>query len=113
MGGFFGVASKNCCVSDLFFGLDYHSHLGPRRGGMAVYGPEGCQRSIHNIENAPFRSKFENELDRFEGNIGVGCISDYEPQPLLISSHLGSFAIVTVGRCNNIQDLKEKCFKYV
>ena len=112
MGGFFGVASKNCCVSDLFFGLDYHSHLGPRRGGMAVYGPEGCQRSIHNIENAPFRSKFENELDRFEGNIGVGCISDYEPQPLLISSHLGSFAIVTVGRCNNIQDLKEKCFKY-
>lgn len=110
MGGFFGVASKKCCVSDLYFGVDYHSHLGPRRGGMAVFGSEGFQRSIHNIENSPFRSKFEKELDRFDGNIGIGCISDYEPQPLLISSHLGSFAIATVGRCNNIQELKQKCF---
>ena len=110
MGGFFGVASKNCCVSDLFFGVDYHSHLGPRRGGMAVYGSEGFQRTIHNIENSPFRSKFEKDLDRFDGNIGIGCISDYEPQPLLIASHLGSFAIATVGRCNNIQELKKYCF---
>ncbi len=112
MGGFFGVASKNCCVSDLFFGVDYHSHLGPRRGGMAVYGEDGYKRTIHNIENSPFRSKFEKDLDYFDGNIGIGCISDYEPQPLLISSHLGSFAIATVGRCNNISELKEKCFTY-
>ena len=110
MGGFFGVASKNDCVSDLFFGVDYHSHLGPRRGGMAVFGKEGFQRTIHNIENSPFRSKFEKDLDRFDGNIGIGCISDYEPQPILIASHLGSFAIATVGRCNNIQELKQFCF---
>ena len=111
MGGFFGVASKKSCVSDLFFGVDYHSHLGPRRGGLAVFNPEGCQRSIHNIENSPFRSKFEKELERFTGNIGIGCISDYEPQPLLFSSHLGSFAIATVGRCTNIKELKQSCFE--
>ena len=111
MGGFFGVASKKSCVSDLFFGVDYHSHLGPRRGGLAVFNPEGCQRSIHNIENSPFRSKFEKELERFTGNIGIGCISDYEPQPLLFSSHLGSFAISTVGRCTNIKELKQSCFE--
>ena len=110
MGGFFGVASKKRCVSDLFFGVDYHSHLGPRRGGLAVYGEFGFQRSIHNIENAPFRSKFENEIDRFDGYLGIGCISDYEPQPLLISSHLGSFAISTVGRVKNIPELKQLCF---
>ena len=110
MGGFFGVASKNDCVSDLFFGVDYHSHLGTRRGGMAVFGSQGFQRTIHNIENSPFRSKFEKDLDRFDGNIGIGCISDYEPQPILIASHLGSFAIATVGRCNNIQELKQFCF---
>ena len=111
MGGFFGVASKNDCVRDLYFGVDYHSHLGPRRGGLAVYGPDGYQRSIHNIENSPFRSKFEHEIDRFHGNLGIGCISDYEPQPLLVNSHLGSFAISTVGRVKNIQDLKQHCFK--
>jgi len=112
MGGFFGVTSKKNCITDLFFGVDYHSHLGPRRGGLAVFGPQGYQRSIHNIENSPFRSKFEKELERFEGNIGIGCISDYEPQPLLINSHLGSFAIATVGRCNNIQELKQNCFQF-
>ncbi len=111
MGGFFGVVSKEKCITDLFFGVDYHSHLGPRRGGLAVYGPEGFERSIHNIENSPFRSKFEKDLVRFTGNIGLGCISDYEPQPLLISSHLGSFAIATVGRCNNIQELKNECLQ--
>lgn len=111
MGGFFGVASKKDCVRDLYFGVDYHSHLGPRRGGLAVYGEEGYQRSIHNIENSPFRSKFEHEIDRFKGNLGIGCISDYEPQPLLVNSHLGSFAITTVGRVKNIQELKQHCFK--
>lgn len=112
MGGFFGVASKQDCVADLYFGVDYHSHLGPRRGGLAVFGPNGFQRSIHNIENAPFRSKFENDIDRFEGNIGIGCISDYEPQPLLVNSHLGSFAITTVGRVKNIPELKQSCFEF-
>lgn len=112
MGGFFGVASKNDCVRDLYFGVDYHSHLGPRRGGLAVYGPEGYHRSIHNIENSPFRSKFEHEIDRFHGNIGIGCISDYEPQPLLVNSHLGSFAITTVGRVKNIPELKQYCFNH-
>lgn len=111
MGGFFGVVSKKDCVADLYFGVDYHSHLGPRRGGLAVFGENGFQRSIHNIENAPFRFKFENDIDRFKGNIGIGCISDYEPQPLLVNSHLGTFAITTVGRVKNIPELKEQCFK--
>ena len=110
MGGFFGVVSKKNCVSDLFFGVDYHSHLGPRRGGLAVYGENGFQRSIHNIENALFRSKFEKEIDRFDGHVGIGCISDYEPQPLLINTNLGSFAIATVGRVKNIPELKQLCF---
>ena len=106
MGGFFGVVSKEKCITDLFFGVDYHSHLGPRRGGLAVYGENGFERSIHNIENSPFRSKFEKELERFDGSIGIGCISDYEPQPLLISSHLGSFAIATVVNAINIATVK-------
>ena len=79
MGGFFGVASKSDCLFDLFFGTDYHSHLGTRRGGMAVYGPNGFDRAIHNIENAPFRTKFEKDMQKMKGNIGIGCISDYEP----------------------------------
>ncbi len=113
MGGFFGVASKKKCVIDLYFGVDYHSHLGTRRGGLAVYDKEyGFQRSIHNIENSPFRTKFEKEIDDFKGNMGIGCISDGEAQPLLGNSHLGSFAITTVGRINNLNELKEKCFKY-
>lgn len=110
MSGFFGVISKSNCVMDLFFGVDYHSHLGTKRGGLAVYGPDGFQRSIHNIENSPFRTKFENDIDEFIGNLGIGCISDSESQPLLINSHLGSFAIVTVGRINNIDELKKECF---
>lgn len=105
MGGFFGVASKNNCVLELFYGVDYHSHLGTRRGGMAVCGEQGFQRAIHNIENSPFRTKFERDVEEMEGNLGIGCISDYEPQPLLIQSHLGSFAITTVGKINNMEQL--------
>ena len=92
MSGFFGVASKGNCITDLFFGTDYHSHLGTRRGGMAVYGEEaGFSRSIHNIENTPFRSKFEKDLDRLEGSFGIGCISDYEGlTSRLISCRCGS-----------------------
>ena len=111
MSGFFGVASKKDCVMHLFFGVDYHSHLGTRRGGLAVYGEEGFQRSIHNIENSPFRTKFEKDVDEIKGNIGIGCISDNEAQPLLVSSHNGSFAITTVGRINNVDEIKEECFK--
>ena len=102
MGGIFGVASKSSCTLDLFFGTDYHSHLGTRRGGLAVYGPNGFNRSIHNIENTPFRTKFDGDLNELEGNMGIGCISDNEPQPLLVQSHLGSFAITTVGKINNM-----------
>ena len=112
MSGFFGVASQNDCVMDLFFGVDYHSHLGTRRGGMAVYGKNSFNRSIHNIENSPFRTKFEKDIDEFEGNIGIGCISDSEAQPLLVNSHLGSFAITTVGRVNNLDELKNNCFEH-
>lgn len=107
MGGFFGVVSGESCTNDLFFGVDYHSHLGTRRGGMAVYGEDGFKRSIHNIEHAPFRTKFEDDLDELEGHIGIGCISDNEPQPLLVKSHLGSYAITTVGIINNIDELAE------
>ena len=107
MGGFFGVVSEESCTNDLFFGVDYHSHLGTRRGGMAVYGDGGFKRSIHNIEHAPFRTKFEDDLDELEGNLGIGCISDNEPQPLLVKSHLGSYAITTVGIINNIDELAE------
>ena len=111
MGGIFGVASKNSCTLDLFFGVDYHSHLGTKRGGMAVYGANGFARSIHNIENSPFRTKFDGDLDELEGTIGIGCISDNEPQPLLIQSHLGSFAITTVGKINNQQALVERAYE--
>ena len=101
MGGIFGVASKSSCILDLFFGIDYHSHLGTRRGGMAVYDKKrGFDRVIHNIENAPFRTKFDGDIGEMEGNLGIGCISDNEPQPLLVRSHLGNFAITTVGKIN-------------
>lgn len=110
MGGFFGVASKNDCVFDLFFGTDYHSHLGTRRGGMAVYGKDGFDRSIHNIENAPFRTKFEKDVNEMKGNLGIGCISDYEPQPLIVRSHHGTYAITTVGKINNVDDIIKKIF---
>ena len=111
MSGFFGVASKKDCILPLFFGVDYHSHLGTKRGGLAVYGEEGFVRNIHNIENSPFRTKFENDIDSMHGNIGIGCISDNEPQPLLINSKSGSFAICTVGRLNNIEELIKDCYE--
>ena len=111
MGGFFGAISHKNCIYDVFFGTDYHSHLGTRRGGMAVYDKElGFQRQIHNIENTPFRTKFESDLAKFKGNAGIGAISDSDPQPLLIRSHLGLFAIATVGRINNADELVEKTF---
>lgn len=111
MGGFFGVASKKDCILELFYGVDYHSHLGTRRGGMAACGGGEFCRAIHNIENAPFRTKFERDVEEMKGNLGIGCISDYEPQPLLIQSHLGSFAITTVGKINNQEELLKKAYK--
>ena len=111
MGGFFGVASKKDCILELFYGVDYHSHLGTRRGGMAAHGAGGFCRAIHNIENSPFRTKFERDVEEMEGNLGIGCISDYEPQPLLIQSHLGSFAITTVGKINNLDELLRKAYE--
>ncbi len=110
MGGFFGVASKTDCVFDLFFGIDYHSHLGTKRGGMAVYDNGAFQRVIHNIENSPFRTKFEHDVDEMHGLCGIGCISDTEPQPLIVRSHLGHYAITTVGRINNIEPLVKAAF---
>ncbi|MBR5933242.1 MAG: amidophosphoribosyltransferase [Treponema sp.] len=109
MGGFFGVASKDDCSLDLFFGVDYHSHLGTRRGGLAILTKDRkFQRSIHNIQNSPFRTKFEKDIDDMHGSLGIGCISDYEPQPLLVHSHLGSYAITTVGIVNNKNELEKE-----
>ena len=110
MGGYFGVASKKSCTMDLFFGTDYHSHLGTKRGGMAVYGENGFQRVIHNIENTPFRTKFDHDLDELEGTVGIGCISDSDPQPLLIRSHLGEYALTTVGVITNKQQLIDELY---
>lgn len=111
MGGFFGVASKEDCVFDLFFGTDYHSHLGTRRAGMAVYSKEkGYDRAIHNIENAPFRTKFDKDVNDMKGNLGIGCISDFEPQPLMVRSHHGTYAIATVGKINNMAQLIQEVF---
>ena len=111
MGGFFGVAAKEDCTFDLFFGTDYHSHLGTRRAGMVVYGKNrGFDRAIHNIENAPFRTKFDHDVNSMEGNLGIGCISDYEPQPLLMRSHHGTYAITTVGKINNTEELTKQIF---
>lgn len=112
MGGFFAVASKEDCVFDLFFGTDYHSHLGTRRAGMAVFSKEkGYDRAIHNIENAPFRTKFDKDVNTMSGNIGIGCISDYEPQPLMVRSHHGTYAITTVGKINNTNELIKMLFE--
>ena len=111
MGGFFGVAAKEDCTFDLFFGTDYHSHLGTRRAGMAVYSKEkGFDRAIHNIENAPFRTKFDKDVNEMQGNLGIGCISDYEPQPLLVRSHHGTYAIATVGKINNMDAIVKELF---
>ena len=111
MGGIFAAALKSDCVFDLFFGTDYHSHLGTRRAGMAVYGKDGFNRAIHNIENSPFRTKFDSDVKNMHGWMGVGCISDYEPQPLIIRSHHGTYAITTVGRINNINALSDEILK--
>jgi amidophosphoribosyltransferase len=108
MGGIFGAVSKSDITADLFFGTDYHTHLGARRGGMVVYHSDtGFQRAIHNIENAPFRTKFGDDLEAMNGNMGIGCISDTDPQPALVRSHLGSYAITTVGKINNAQALMD------
>ncbi len=113
MGGFFGAIAKRDVVLDVFFGTDYHSHLGTRRGGMVIYhAREGFQRQIHNIENSPFRTKFEKDLADFRGCAGIGCISDTDPQPLLVRSHLGLFAITTVGIINNAEELVERYFSH-
>ena len=111
MGGFFGtVAKATSCVADLFYGTDYNSHLGTKRGGLATYDAETEQftRSIHNLESTYFRTKFEDELDKFKGNSGIGIISDTDPQPLILNSHLGRFAIVTVAKIVNLQELETK-----
>lgn len=109
MGGFFGTISKSDCVTDLFYGTDYNSHLGTRRGGMATYDPEaGFTRSIHNLESSYFRTKFEASLPKFKGNAGIGIISDTDAQPIVINSHLGKFAIVTVAKINNIEELEKE-----
>ena len=111
MGGLFGVVSRKNCKYEVFFGTDYHSHLGTRRGGLAFYDADrGFQRQIHNIENTPFRTKFEGDLGTLGGTIGIGCISDSDPQPLLVRSHLGLFALATVGIINNAEELVENAF---
>lgn len=111
MGGFFGVASREDCSFDLFFGVDYHSHLGTRRGGMCVWDKEkGFNRAIHNIENSPFRTKFDREVQDMHGSLGIGCISDYEPQPLTVRSHHGTYALTTVSKINNVEELTQKVF---
>ncbi len=112
MGGFFGITSKNECLSDVFFGVDYHSHLGTHRAGIAVYDEEiGLQRQIHGIKSAPFRTRFEHVLSEMEGKAAIGCISDWDPQPLLIRSKLGAFAICIIGKVNNAEDLIDQYIK--
>ena len=111
MGGFFGAVSHRDVVLDVFFGTDYHSHLGTRNAGMAIWSREGgCKRQIHSIANTPFRTKFEKDLDEFSGTVGIGCISDSDPQPLLVRSHLGLYAITTVGQINNAEELVNTYF---
>lgn len=111
MGGFFGVASKKDCVPSLFYGTDYHSHLGTKRGGLTTLSEGNFIRFIHDITNAPFRSKFEDDISRMSGNMGIGVISDYEDQPLIIGSHLGRYSIVTVGVIKNSDEIAKKAFK--
>lgn len=109
MGGFFGTVSRVGCVTDLFYGTDYNSHLGTKRGGLATYSEEqGFIRSIHNLESSYFRTKFESDLDKFKGNAGIGIISDTDAQPIVINSHLGRFAIVTVAKIVNLKELEEE-----
>lgn len=109
MGGFFGVASSNDCIQDVFFGTDYHSHLGTRRGGMTSYSPElGFQRNIHSIENSPFRTKFEKDVEKMRGNICIGCISDTDPQPIMVRSKLGLYAVCSIGIITNAEELSKE-----
>lgn len=110
MGGFFGAVTKDECVNDLFYGTDYHSHLGTRRAGMAVFGERGFRRIIHDISNAQFRSKFEDQLGEFHGHAGIGVISDYEDQPILITSHHGTYGIVTVSYIDNAKEITQDLF---
>ncbi len=110
MGGLFGVVSSRECGNDLFFGTDYHSHLGTQRGGLATLGPQGFTRIIHDITNSPFRTKFEQDIGRMAGNRGIGIISDFDDQPLIIGSHLGTYAIVTVGAVQNRRELADRAF---
>ncbi|MBP1559857.1 MAG: amidophosphoribosyltransferase [Oscillospiraceae bacterium] len=115
MGGFFGAASKNDCISDVFFGTDYHSHLGTRRGGLTAYSKElGFQRSIHSIENSPFRTKFESDIEDMRGNLCIGCISDTDPQPILLRSKMGVYAVCNIGIINNAEQIRnefvDNCF---
>ena len=113
MGGFFGITSKQDCMADVFFGTDYHSHLGTRRGGMAAFDPEiGLQRKIHNIENAPFRTRFEHIFEEMVGTAAIGCISDSEPQPLLIRSNHGTYAVCMIGRINNADELIDRYLSF-
>ena len=111
MGGFFSAALKEDCIFDLFYGTDYHSHLGTRRAGLAVYDNGGFKRSIHNIENSPFRTKFTEDIKELSGTMGIGCISDYDPQPLVVRSHHGPYAIACIGRVNNAKELVEEIFE--
>lgn len=111
MSGVFGVASRKSCIGDLFYGTDYHSHLGTSRGGLAVLNSEGFTRHIHDISNAQFRSKFEDDIKTMHGNMGIGVISDFESQPLIIGSHLGPYAIVTVGVVKNMEQLMHEAFR--
>ena len=113
MGGFFGAVCKHDVVADVFFGTDYHTHLGTKRGGMAAYDPEiGLQREIHNIENSPFRTKFDHVFDEMQGNAAIGCISDTDPQPLIIRSNLGTYAMCVVGIINNSDELIDQYLSF-
>ncbi|MCG8566074.1 MAG: amidophosphoribosyltransferase, partial [Desulfobacterales bacterium] len=111
MGGFFGCTSKEACNKELFYGTDYLSHLGTKRGGLATLDTDGFHRTIHSLENAYFRSKFESDLDELSGNMGIGVISDTDPQPIIIHSHLGTFAMVTVGKVANLDELVAQAYK--
>ena len=113
MGGFFGAVCKRDVISDVFFGTDYHSHLGTRRGGMAAYAPDiGLQRDIHNIQNSPFRTKFDKIFDEMHGNSAIGCISDYDPQPMIIRSTLGTYAICMIGIITNAEKLIDQYLSF-
>ena len=109
MGGFFGTISTRSCVNDLFYGTDYNSHLGTKRAGLVTFDKEqGFSRKIHNLERDYFRSKFEDELDSFSGNLGIGVISDTDPQPIIVNSHLGRYAVVTVAKINNLRQIADE-----